>query len=41
MRANGWSYDEESNSVVFEEATVPQPGQRIRVTYDAACFPRQ
>ena len=40
-RANGWQYDRESNSVVFDEGSVPQPRQRIRVEYDAQCFPRR
>lgn len=41
MRATGWSYDSASNSVVFEEDEVPQPGQRVRVEYNAQCFPRR
>jgi len=40
-RAAGWAFDEASNSVIFDEASVPQAGQRIRVTYEAACFQRQ
>lgn len=39
-RNDGWDYDEASNSVIFHEATVPQPGQIISITYEAACFPR-
>ncbi|MCA9527202.1 MAG: choice-of-anchor D domain-containing protein [Myxococcales bacterium] len=38
---DGWVYDEESNAVVFDEAATPQPGQTIRVDYDARCFPRR
>ena len=41
MRGSGWSYDAESNSVVFEDGSVPQPGQRVRVEYNAQCFPRR
>lgn len=37
----GWAYDEESNAVVFDDASTPQPGQTIRVDYDARCFPRR
>lgn len=40
-RPSGWSYDSPSNSVVFEEASVPQPGDTVRVEYEAQCFPRQ
>ncbi len=39
-RASGWSYDATSNSVVFDAGSVPQPGQTVRVEYDAQCFPR-
>ena len=41
MRGSGWSYDAASNSVIFEESQVPQPGQRVRVEYNAQCFPRR
>jgi hypothetical protein len=40
-RASGWMYDNASNSVIFDESTVPQPNQRVRIAYDAQCFPRQ
>jgi len=40
-RRAGWSYDSPSNSVVFEEASVPQPGNTVRVEYEAQCFPRR
>jgi hypothetical protein len=40
-QAAGWSYDQESNSVAFEEGNVPDPGTRIRISYEAQCFPRQ
>lgn len=36
----GWSFDEESNSVIFEDGSVPQPGARIRISYEAQCFAR-
>ena len=37
----GWSYDAPSNSIIFDEGSVPQPNQRIRVEYEAQCFPRR
>jgi hypothetical protein len=37
---NGWSYDAQSNSIIFEDASVPQPDQVIRISYNAQCFPR-
>ena len=37
-QADGWLYDEESNSVVFDEATTPEPGQAVSITYSARCF---
>lgn len=37
----GWSYDQDSNSVAFDEGNVPDPGSRIRISYEAQCFPRQ
>lgn len=40
-RNSGWSYDAQSNSIIFDESQVPQPGQRVRVSYNAQCFPRQ
>ncbi|MCB9554205.1 MAG: choice-of-anchor D domain-containing protein [Myxococcales bacterium] len=40
-RAAGWQYDDPSNSVVFDDATVPQPGQTIQVDYEAQCFERR
>ena len=39
--AAGWVYDEETNSVVFEEGSVPQAGQTIQVDYEAQCFDRR
>ncbi len=39
--AEGWSYDQESNSVIFEEEFIPQPGEQIEVSYEAQCFPRR
>ena len=41
MQSSGWSYDAASNSVIFDEGQVPQPGQRVRVEYNAQCFPRR
>lgn len=40
-RAAGWQFDDASNSVVFDEATVPQPGETIQVDYEAQCFERR
>ena len=40
-RQNGWSYDRDSNSVIFEMGSVPQPGQTIQIEYEAECFARQ
>ena len=37
---SGWSYDAQSNSVIFDDASVPQPNQRVRISYNAQCFPR-
>jgi hypothetical protein len=41
QRNSGWTYDAPSNSIIFDEASVPAPGQRVRVEYDAQCFPRR
>lgn len=42
MRQNaGWQFDDASNSVVFDEASVPQPGETIQVDYEAQCFERR
>jgi hypothetical protein len=38
-QADGWSFDQESNSVAFDEGSVPQPGAHIVVSYEAQCFP--
>ena len=40
-RAAGWEYDEESNSIIFDQNSVPQPQETVRVEYDAQCFPRR
>ena len=40
-RQSGWSYDRDSNSVIFEMGNVPQPGQTIQIEYEAECFARQ
>lgn len=37
-RTSGWSFDVDSNSVIFQEATAPQPGNCFEVEYEAACF---
>jgi hypothetical protein len=37
-RTTGWTFDAESNSVVFTEAVAPVPGQCFEVEYEAACF---
>ena len=39
-RAQGWSFDVDTNSVIFEDGSEPQPGAHIRISYDAQCFPR-
>lgn len=41
QRNNGWTYDEASNSVIFDMAQVPQPGQTVEISYEAQCFARQ
>ena len=37
--ADGWFYDPEANSVVFNPGDVPPRGARIEVHYQAACYP--
>ena len=37
----GWMFDEPSNSIIFDEAQVPQAGARIVVNYEAQCFQRR
>jgi len=37
----GWQFDDASNSVVFDEQSVPQPGETIQVDYEAQCFERR
>jgi len=39
--ANGWWRDGITNSVVFNQGSVPQRGQWIRADYDTACLPLQ
>lgn len=34
----GWTFDRESNAIVFTEDTAPRPGQGFDVSYTAACF---
>ncbi|MFN3199866.1 MAG: choice-of-anchor D domain-containing protein [Bradymonadia bacterium] len=36
-----WAYDEESNSVIFNEGQIPTAGSRIQVDYEAECFQRR
>ncbi len=36
-----WVFDEETNSIIFNENQEPEAGQRIRATYEARCFPRR
>jgi hypothetical protein len=35
---SGWTFDEGSNSVIFDEASVPLPGDLFEVYYTALCF---
>jgi hypothetical protein len=37
-RTTGWSFDPNSNSIVFQAGSVPAEGQIIRAEYRAACF---
>jgi hypothetical protein len=34
----GWAWDEGSNSVIFDDDTVPQPGDHVEIHYTAFCF---
>ena len=34
----GWTYDDSSNSIVFDEAAAPTENETLTVTYRAACF---
>ena len=34
----GWAWDEASNSVIFDPAAVPQPGEHVEINYTAFCF---
>ncbi len=38
-RSTGWTYDANTNSVIFERDAIPQAGSEIEVEYDAFCFP--
>jgi hypothetical protein len=38
--ATGYFYDASSNSIVFNTGSVPQRGQFVKVTYEAACLPQ-
>ncbi len=33
----GWSFDEDENAVIFEEASIPDPGAWIEITYVIDC----
>lgn len=37
-RNSGWTFDAQTNSVVFGRNDVPQPGDTIEVEYEARCF---
>lgn len=37
--ANGWFFDAETNSVVFNTGSVPPRGSRIEISYGTACYP--
>ena len=37
-RDRGWDYDEDSNSVIFDAGSVPQPGEHVVIDYTAFCF---
>jgi hypothetical protein len=37
--ANGWFFDQNDNSVVFNAGSVPPRGSRIEVSYGTACYP--
>lgn len=39
--SNGWVYDEDSNSIVFENGDPPAAGATVRVEYEAECFQRR
>lgn len=36
--STGWSYDTDSNSIIFQQGSVPQPNDKISVEYTAMCF---
>lgn len=36
-RTTGWSYDPNTNQVVFLEASAPPPGARVEISYTPAC----
>jgi hypothetical protein len=36
--ANGWSFDADTNSIIFNGSEVPGASQHITVTYDTICF---
>ncbi|MEL6181296.1 MAG: hypothetical protein AAFS10_20230, partial [Myxococcota bacterium] len=38
-QTTGWTYDETTNSIIFERTTVPMAGALIEVEYEARCFP--
>ena len=36
--SNGWSFDADTNSIIFNGNEVPGPSQHITVTYDTICY---
>jgi len=37
-RPDGWEFDEDSNSIIFDEAVVPEPGDEVTISYSSRCF---
>jgi hypothetical protein len=35
---NGWYYDANTNSVIFNAGSVPPRGSRVEVRYETFCF---
>ena len=35
----GWTFDETTNSVIFDRDAAPEAGSIIEVEYEARCFP--
>ncbi|MCA9522080.1 MAG: hypothetical protein KC609_13960, partial [Myxococcales bacterium] len=38
QKSSGWTFAADSNSIIFDQANVPQANQKIRVEYTAMCF---